>query len=260
MRNEKIINSFQLRDSKFGNNMQNKKGQKQFNNNNNNVNNNNNMNLLQQDLKNNNNNDNRYIHKQQNQKNFKNNIYEPELYQSAEGQLMNDNIQNINNANNNNHLGNFSKNKYNEYLKNNTSSLILRIKIDKEKYENLVVNLEEDPLKFYQSLHKKVNMNDNLMVFLYKKIKDIMDYMKTIFEKPLNQDSFKDLKTINSILKSKDYKCINGIKLMKIDKKNLKRNFSFDSLNLNEHKKFVDKFLFSSESNKTNEDLNNISN
>jgi hypothetical protein len=39
MRNEKIINSFQLRDSKFGNNMQNKKGQKQFNNNNNNVNN-----------------------------------------------------------------------------------------------------------------------------------------------------------------------------------------------------------------------------
>ena len=169
---------------------------------------------------------------------------------------MNNNIQSINNANNNNHLGNFSKNKYNEYLKNNPSSLILRLKIDKEKYENLVVNLEEDPLKFYQSLHKKVNMNKNLMDFLYKKIKDIMEYIKIIFEKPLNQDSFKDLKTINSILKSKDYKSINGIKLMKIEKKNLERNFSFDSLNSNEHKKFVDKFLFSSESNKTNEDLN----
>jgi hypothetical protein len=39
MRNEKIINSFQQKDSKFGNNMQNKKGQKLFNNNN--INNNN---------------------------------------------------------------------------------------------------------------------------------------------------------------------------------------------------------------------------
>ena len=262
MRNEKIINSFQQKDSKFGNNMQNKKGQKLFNNNN--INNNNmniNMNLMSQELKNNNinNNDNRYIFKQQNQnqKNLKNNnIYDPELYQSTEGQLMNNNMQNINNNHNNNYLGNYSKNKYNENIKNNTNSLILRLKIDKEKYENLEINLDEDPLIFYQTLHKKVNMNENLMVFLYKKIKDIMDNIKMIFDKPLKEDSFKDLKTINTILKSKDYKSINGIKLMKIEKNILKRNFSFDTLNLYKHKKFANDFLFSSESTKTKEDLN----
>ena len=118
------------------------------------------------------------------------------------------------------------------------------------------INLDEDPLIFYQTLHKKVNMNENLMVFLYKKIKDIMDNVKTIFDKPLKEDSFKDLKTINTILKSKDYKSINGIKLMKIEKNILKRNFSFDTLNLYKHKKFANDFLFSSESTKTKEDLN----
>ena len=257
MRNEKIMNSFQQKDSKYGNILQNKKNQKQFNNNNNNMNNN--MNLMPQDLKNNNNtNDNRYMFKQQNPKNIKNNMYDPSLYQQTEEQQgMNTNNQNMNN----NYLGNYTKNKINEGMKNNTSSLILKLRVDNDKYENVEINLDEDPYVFYQSLEKKVNLNKNIMVFLYKKIKNIMDKIKKIFDEPLNQESFNDLNTISNILtnkdsKSKDCKSINGIKLMIFDKKYLLRNFSFNSLKSNDHKKFVDKLLFSSEESKINKKMN----
>jgi hypothetical protein len=257
MRNEKIMNSFQQKDSKYGNILQNKKNQKQFNNNNNNMNNN--MNLMSQDLKNNNNaNDNRYMFKQQNPKNIKNNMYDPSLYQQTEEQQgMNTNNQNMNN----NYLGNYTKNKINEGIKHNTSSLILRLRVDNDKYENVEINLDEDPYVFYQCLEKKVNLNKNIMVFLYNKIKNIMDNIKKIFNEPLNQESYNDLNTISNILtnkdsKGKDCKSINGIKLMIFDKKYLLRNLSFNSIKSNAHRKFVDKLLFSSEECKINKKQN----
>ena len=99
------------------------------------------------------------------------------------------------------------------------------------------------------------------MVFLYNKIKNIMDNIKKIFNEPLNQESYNDLNTISNILtnkdsKSKDCKSINGIKLMIFDKKYLLRNLSFNSIKSNAHRKFVDKLLFSSEECKINKKQN----
>jgi hypothetical protein len=235
MRNEKIINSFQQKENKLGNNM--KKNQKQYNN----------SNLMSQEIKNKNNN-----YKQQNLKNKS--MYKPNYIQNLDDQGVKNNI------NNNNQ--NVSIDNSNNNLKTNSPSLILNLKVDKDKYEIFHLNLHENPILFFQELQKRIIINENMFIFLYKKIRDIMDKSEKIFGETLNKNSSNDLKDIIDILnneKNKNRKSINGIKLMKFEKDILLRNYSFNSLNSYKHKNFIDKYINSDEENKSDDDDLNIS-
>lgn len=143
------------------------KNQKQYSNNNLN----NNYNYMTQDLKNNNNFDNRNIYKQpQNAKSKSNIMFDNNLYmKSLEDQGMTKNI------NNNQNMSNYANNN-NEMVKNNNTSLIIKIKLDEDKYENFEINLNEYPF----NLQKKLNFNPNLFMLLNKKISDMMEKIKNI--------------------------------------------------------------------------------
>ena len=97
------------------------------------------------------------------------------------------------------------------------------------------------------------------MIFLYRKVKDAMDKMETLFKTPLDPKSSKDLNEIRNILinnKKKDLNNIYSNKLMKIETNTLLRNNSFNLVNSYKHKKYTENYLFLSEKNKANEDLN----
>ena len=237
MRNEKIINAFHQKDNKYGNNPI-KKNQKQFNNNN--------ANMVSQEFKNKNNNfDNRLNYKQQNNKN---NINHPTNFKQMQA-LEDQGFTNIINNNSNQNIN------INNNLNKNTPSLLLKLKVDKDKYEILPINLNDNPL----IIQKKFNINEDLVLFIYKKIKDIMNTIEKIFDERLNINSVKDLNEISNILingKTKDRKSLNGIKLMKFEKEILLRNYSFNSLNSYKYKHYMEKFLNSNEENKKSNDLN----
>ena len=166
---------------------------------------------------------------------------------------------NQNNINNNQNMNNYLKIK-NNIINKNSNSIILKIKLDKDNYENMEINLDEEPDIFVQALKKKTNMNENLMLFLYKKVKDLSEKMEKIFKAPLKSNTLEDLKKINNVLNNKDLKennnNLNENELIKIDNNILLRNNSFNSLNSIKHKNFINKFLYSLEENKKSEKLN----
>ena len=245
MRNEKISNAFK-KDPKYGINSSNKKNQKQYSN----YNLNNNYNYMTQDLKNNNNFDNRNIYKQpQNAKSKGNIMFDNNLYmKSLEDQGMTKNI------NNNQNMSNFANNN-NEMVKNNNTSLIIKIKLDEDKYESFEINLNEYPF----NLQKKLNFNPNLFMLLNKKISDMMEKIKKIFNTPLKQNSTQDLMKINEILFNQKFKGHNNFNANELGKNNnniMRRKYSFNLGNSFYHKKFINEFLFSPKENKMDKKLN----
>jgi hypothetical protein len=205
---------------------------------------------MTQDLKNNNNFDNRNIYKQpQNAKSKSNIMFDNNLYmKSLEDQGMTKNI------NNNQNMSNFANNN-NEMVKNNNTSLIIKIKLDEDKYENFEINLNEYPF----NLQKKLNFNPNLFMLLNKKISDMMEKIKKIFNTPLKQNSTQDLMKINEILFNQKFKGHNNFNANELGKNNnniMRRKYSFNLGNSFYHKKFINEFLFSPKENKMDKKLN----